>query len=174
MKFKYAIFIILTLSLLGCSGHAYKKLEVSSAFRNGEWIPKVYTCDGKNISPPLYIKNIPKSAKSLVIICIDVDAPRGPFYHWIAWNVEPVSHIPPAIPKKAYVESPIKMVQGVNDFGKVGYDGPCPPPGKPHRYYFKVYALDTILKGYYNKYNLMKAIKGHIIAYGEIYGKYQR
>jgi len=150
-----------------------KTLEVKSVFKNGERIPVKYTCEGENISPPLKILNVKSGVKSFVIICEDPDAPSGTFVHWIAWNITSTK-IPEGIPKLKKVDEPIRMNQGRNDFNKIGYDGPCPPPGKPHRYYFKVYALDTFLKGNYNKYNILEAIKGHVIQYGELYGLYGR
>lgn len=105
-----------------------KSLTVKSAFENGGKIPAKYTCDGEDISPPLYIEGLREDVKSLVIICEDPDAPMGVFTHWIAWNVEPTSEIPENVPKTKFVDEP-KMVQGRNDFGKVGYNGPCPPSG---------------------------------------------
>jgi Raf kinase inhibitor-like YbhB/YbcL family protein len=90
----------------------------------------------------------------------------------IAWNVEPTSEIPENVPKTKFVDEP-KMVQGRNDFGKVGYNGPCPPSGE-HRYYFRIYAIDTLLQGDYSRRELLRAIEGHILQYGEIYGLYSR
>lgn len=152
-------------------------LEVSSVFKNDEFIPEEYTCEGKNISPLLKISGIPKNAKSLAIVVDDPDAPIGTFVHWVAWNIPCVEKIPEAIPKKGILEKPIKMVQGRNDFGRIGYDGPCPPLGHGvHHYHFKVYALDTVLDlpPGSTKKDLEKAMKGHVIRWGEIVGKYER
>ncbi len=174
---KALLVVVLAAILAACAAEKkeeYAELKISSVFKNGETIPKKYTCDGKDISPPLYISGIPPETKSIVIVCEDPDAPMGTFTHWIAWNIEPTNEIPENIPKTAIVSEPIRMQQGENDFGKVGYNGPCPPPGKPHRYYFKVYALDTKLEGNFDKKSLLKIIEGHIIAYGEIYGIYSR
>jgi len=145
-----------------------KKLVVSSVFSNGSNIPKDYTCEGKNISPKLIIENIPKEAKSLAIIMDDPDAPSGVFVHWVVWNLEP---------SKVIEEGTKKGEQGMTSFGKNGYGGPCPPRGHGnHRYYFKVYALDNNLNLRKNatKEELLKAMEGHILAYGELMGIYRR
>lgn len=115
-----------------------------------------------NVSPLLYIEGLREDVKSLVIICEDPDAPMGVFTHWIAWNVEPASEIPENVPKTKFVDDP-KMVQGRNDFGKLVYNGPCPPSGE-HRYYFRIYALDTLLQGDYSRQELLRAIEGHILS----------
>jgi len=175
--FRKPLILILFLAALLITGCAQEKqypqtLSIRSVFENGGEIPEKYTCDGADISPPLFIEGIDSKVKSLVIICEDPDAPMGIFTHWIAWNVEPISQIPENIPKTREVSNP-KMVQGKNDFGRLGYNGPCPPSGK-HRYYFKVYALDTELDGDFSKEGLLKAIEGHVVQYGEIYGTYSR
>jgi Raf kinase inhibitor-like YbhB/YbcL family protein len=143
----------------------YKLLTVtSSAFKvNGE-IPPKYTCNGINVSPPLEIKNIPGSAKSLALLVEDPDAPRGTWVHWVMWN------IPPSLTIR---EGAVPGVQGVNDFGVNLYGGPCPPSGT-HHYHFKVYALDTLLnlpEGS-TKNDLEYALDNHILAYGELVGCY--
>ncbi len=154
------IALALIVALCGCvqeKPSMPETLTVKSSFERGGEIPAKYTCDGADVSPPLYIEGIAENVKSLVIICEDPDAPTGVFTHWIAWNVEPASVIPENIPKQKEVSSP-RMIQGVNDFGRVGYNGPCPPSGK-HRYFFKVYALDTVLQGDYSKAELLKLSK---------------
>ncbi len=170
------ILIALALALAACTGERMVEktggLTVKSVFENGGKIPAKYTCDGEDVSPPLYIGGLREDVKSLVIICEDPDAPMGVFTHWIVWNVEPTSEISENVPKIKVVDKP-KMIQGRNDFGKIGYNGPCPPSGE-HRYYFKVYALDTFLQGDYNRQELLHAIEGHILQYGEIYGVYSR
>ncbi len=146
----------------------------SNAFSNKTPIPSLYTCDGKNISPPLTIKEIPKGSKSLAIIADDPDAPMGTFVHWVVYNI-------PANTTEVKENTPTTprlndgSIQGMNDFGKVGYGGPCPPFGQ-HRYFFKVYALDTELNLAPNatKHQVEKAMKEHIIAHGELIGLYQR
>ncbi len=139
----------------------------SSAFKAGEKIPKKYTCEGENISPPLKILDIPKNAKSLVIIVEDPDAPVGTFDHWLAWNITPKE----LIPEKA--KAP---VEGRNHFGELRYRGPCPPRGPAHRYYFKVFALkDKLdLASGSPKSELEASIIGHVLATAQLIGLYQR
>ena len=167
--------ILLSTLILGCAERVEKpKLSVESVFEDGGFIPKKYTCDGENVNPPLKFKNLAKNAKSIVVIVEDPDAPAGTFTHWIIYNIPPIEEIPEGIPKSNVIESPFKAMQGKNDFGFYGYGGPCPPYGV-HRYYFKVYVLDTTLEWKeYSKDDLLKAIEGHVIQYGEIMGKYSR
>jgi Raf kinase inhibitor-like YbhB/YbcL family protein len=153
-------------------------IELSSpAFREGEAIPIQYTCDGANISPPLRWGGIPKNSQSLAIICEDPDAPSGVFVHWVIFNLPPiVADLPEAAPTtESLVES--GAIQGRNDFENIGYDGPCPPPGsKPHRYFFRLYALDTKLRlqAGATKQEFERAAEGHIIAEGRLMGSYKR
>lgn len=141
----------------------------SPAFENNQPIPRKYTCDGENINPPLIFADLPEEAKSLVLIVDDPDAPMGTFTHWTVWNIDPgVSFIPEnSVPEGA--------IEGMTDFGKPGYGGPCPPSGT-HRYFFKLYALNTVLilepKAKVN--DLMQAIKDYIIAQAELIGTYSR
>lgn len=155
---------------------AEKSLVVRTVFENNSRIPERYTCDGIDVNPPLQIENLDDGARSIAIIVDDPDAPVGVFTHWVAWNIPPVNEIPEGVPKDRTVMSPVKMVQGMNDFGRIGYNGPCPPPGKPHRYYFKIYALDTTLdlEPGAGKKELERRMKGHIIQYGEVMGLYGR
>ena len=142
-------------------------LNVSSiAFSHGGHIPKKYSCEGENINPPLEISNIPKEAKTLALIVEDPDAPSGTFYHWLVWNIPPNEPI---------AEGYIPGIMGKNSFGKTGYGGPCPPKGS-HRYFFKIYAIDTELdlQADATKDALQQAMQGHIIAQGELMGKYQK
>ncbi len=151
-----------------------EKIEVKSVFEEGGTIPKKYTCDGEDISPPLEFVGISKDAKSIAIIVEDPDAPIGVFTHWIIYNIPPVDKIPEGIPKGKKIDKPFSARQARNDFGFYGYGGPCPPSGV-HRYYFKVYVLDTVLEDReYTKDELLKTIEGHIIQYGEIMGRYGR
>jgi Raf kinase inhibitor-like YbhB/YbcL family protein len=149
---------------------------VSTAFHEGEALPTQYTCDGANISPPLRWGGIPKNSQSLALVCEDPDAPSGVFIHWVIFNLPPiVSDLPEAVPTtEELVESGAK--QGRNDFGNVGYDGPCPPPGKPHRYFFRLYALDTKLRlqAGATKREFERAAEGHILAEGSLMGTYKR
>jgi Raf kinase inhibitor-like YbhB/YbcL family protein len=149
---------------------------LSTAFHQGETIPVQYTCDGNNVSPPLHWDSVPEDAQSLALVCEDPDAPAGVFVHWLIFNFPPiVSNLPEALPTTGtLVESGAS--QGRNDFNNIGYDGPCPPPGNLHRYYFRLYALDTRLrlpKGA-TKYELARAMEGHILATGQLMGTYKR
>ena len=144
------------------------KIE-SSAFNNNETIPKKYTCDGENINPPLEFSEIPDSAKSLVLIVDDPDAPAGTWTHWIIWNID--SKI--TMIKENSV--PQGSTEGITNSGKAGYSGPCPPSGT-HRYFFKIYALDNKLNipPDTSRANLEKEMSGHILAKGELVGLYSR
>ncbi|RUM33682.1 MAG: YbhB/YbcL family Raf kinase inhibitor-like protein [Archaeoglobus sp.] len=146
------------------------KINVSLPFHR---FPDKYTCKGEDISPPVSIKGV-KNAKSLAIVMIDLDAPKGIFVHWVAWNIPAnVTYIPPAIPKKPVVEKPVKMVQGRNDFGNVGYDGPCPPFGT-HRYVIRVYSLNCWLnlKPGVSANTLYRAMNGHVVQIGSFTATY--
>lgn len=138
----------------------------SPAFGPGEMIPIQYTCDGENINPPLLIESIPEGTKSLAIMIADPDAPMGTFIHWTAWNI-PVSG--------QIRENEVPGVEGLNDFGRHHYGGPCPPSGT-HRYYFKVYALSSLLDlpPGTNKEKFEKAVSGLTIGSGEYMGVYKR
>ncbi len=141
----------------------------SPDFKEGEKIPERFTCEGKDVSPTLKIKGVPKEAKSLVVIVEDRDAPGGNFTHWLMWNVVP--NLTEIVANKP----PSGAVQGVNDFGKNKYSGPCPPPGI-HRYHFKLYALDTALDlpSKSKRKAVDSATKGHIIAEATLMGSYAR
>ena len=144
-----------------------KELTVKSpAFENNKLIPSKYTCDGEDVNPPLIIEGIPEETRSLVLIIDDPDAPMGTWDHWIVWNISPTNKIE---------ENSVPGVQGLNDFRKHSYGGPCPPSGT-HRYFFKVYALDTKLDLNQNsrKKEVEKAMKDHILAKGELIGLYSR
>lgn len=148
---------------------------LADAFRDGDTIPAEYSCDGRDVSPMLSWGGIPAGTKSIALIMDDPDAPRGTFVHWVFFNIPAETQkLPKAIPKNQTLSDGSR--QGMTDFGWVGYSGPCPPPGKPHRYYFKVYALDTKLElpPGASKAELEKAMKGHILAKGELMGKYGR
>ncbi len=144
-----------------------KTLEItSSAFSHNGTIPKKYTCDGANVNPSLQIKDIPANAKSLVLIVDDPDAQIGTFVHWVVWNI-PVT--------ETMGENNVPGTEGMNDFRKSFYGGPCPSSGT-HRYFFKVYALDTELNLNKDsrKADVEKAMKSHILAKGELVGIYKR
>ncbi len=148
----------------------------STAFLEGTIIPKVNTGDGKDISPPLRWSGAPANTQSFALICDDPDAPRKePWVHWVLFHLPAdARELPEAVPASDTLTGAGK--QGKNDFGKIGYGGPAPPPGKPHRYYFKLYALDTILdlEEGATKQELEQAMKGHILASGQLMGKYGR
>ncbi len=139
----------------------------SSAFQAGGDIPAKFTCNGANISPELHISGVPSEAKSLVLIVDDPDAPRGLFTHWIAWNIDPKTT------RVGENSGPAGAVQGTNDFGKGNYGGPCPPSGT-HRYFFKIFALDTKLelKASARRAELDAAMRGHVLAQGELMARY--
>lgn len=146
----------------------------STAFQPGGEIPKQYTCTGPDLSPALSWNEPPEGTKSFALIVDDPDAPVGTWVHWVAYNI-PAStrQLPEGVPKTETITS--GGVQGTNDFHRIGYGGPCPPPGKPHRYFFKLYALDTTLNlkpG--NKKALEQAMKGHILAQAELMGRFGR
>ena len=149
-------------------------LLTSSAFKEGETIPRKYTCDGSDFSPPLKWDNVPAQAKSLALIVDDPDAPMGTWVHWVIFNISPkTTGLPENVP--AQESLPDGALQGKNDFRNYGYGGPC-PPGGTHRYFFKLYALDTILdlKAGCSKAQLVKVIQGRIIGEGQLMGRYSR
>ncbi|MFQ6007488.1 MAG: YbhB/YbcL family Raf kinase inhibitor-like protein [Candidatus Zixiibacteriota bacterium] len=146
----------------------------STAFQEGGIIPKQYTCDGADISPPLAWSGVPEGTKSLALISDDPDAPVGTWVHWVLFNIPPdTNKLPENVPTDQTLSD--GATNGVNDFGKLGYGGPCPPSGT-HRYYFKIYALDTMLdlSGRVTKKDLLKAMEGHILAEAQLMGKYKR
>lgn len=147
----------------------------SSAFQEGEIIPKQYTGDGKDISPPLAWEGAPAAAQSFALICDDPDAPRGDWVHWVLFNLPAdTTDLPEAVPAEKTVL--VTARQGTNDFRNIGYSGPSPPRGPAHRYYFKGYALDLVLnlKAGATKQELLDAMTGHIIAEGKLMGRYGR
>jgi len=141
---------------------------LSSAFEDGEAIPSEYTCDGSDISPPLSFSSIPENTKSLALIVDDPDAPTGTWVHWLVWNI-------PANKSSFSKGENITFPQGKNDFGDLNYGGPCPPSGT-HRYFFKLYAVDTMLninEGA-TKEQLELSMSGHIIEEAQLIGTYSR
>jgi Raf kinase inhibitor-like YbhB/YbcL family protein len=146
----------------------------SAAFEEGGMIPKQYTCDGGDISPPLAWDAPTSGVKSLALICDDPDAPRGTWVHWILYNLPPdARELSEKLPPDKTLKSGAR--QGTNDFRRIGYGGPCPPSGV-HRYFFKLYALDTALNldAGATKDQLLKAMEGHILGQGQLMGKYTR
>jgi Raf kinase inhibitor-like YbhB/YbcL family protein len=141
----------------------------------GGEFPKRETCDGPNTSPQLAWSGAPPGTKSFALILDDPDAPGGTFTHWMVWNISAGTHeLPENLPKTAELADGAR--QGRNDFGKVGYGGPCPPPGKPHRYFFRLFALDNApaVKAGTGRGELERALQGHILARGELMGRYAR
>lgn len=140
----------------------------SSAFGEGETIPALYTCDGKNINPPLEIKETPAAAKSLVLIVDDVDAPGGLFTHWLVFDIfSGVTKVSPG--------SAPEGIPGKNTFGQENYGGPCPHSGT-HRYYFRIFALDKLLKlpSSSTREKVEAVMKGHVLDQAELMGKYAK
>jgi Raf kinase inhibitor-like YbhB/YbcL family protein len=162
-----AMVVLITIMSLVAAGEAKMKIT-SSAFQQGGNIPSKFTCDESDTSPPLQVTGIPSNAKTLVLIADDPDAPGGLFTHWLVWNI-------PAQTNSIAEGSAPKGVHGTNDFGKSGYKGPCPPPGT-HRYSFKIFALDRELdlRSGAKRSQLDAAMKGHVIAQGELVGRYAR
>ena len=147
----------------------------SSAIRPGQAIPAIHSCEGEDRSPDLAWSDIPVDTRSFALIVDDPDAPRGTWVHWVLFNlpadaIELVAAVPRA------PELPSGARQGVNDSGEVGYGGPCPPPGSPHRYFFRLYALDCTLNvpPGINRWDLDAAMAGHILAEATLMGTYQR
>lgn len=176
-------FIVLILLLsLGCSSrekqeaHVMDVISISTdAFENGGKIPARHTCDGENISPELSWGQPPVGTVSMALILDDPDAPAGTFVHWTIFNIPPgKTGFAEGVPKSGVLGD--GSIQGVTSYGKSGYSGPCPPPGRPHRYYFKIYALDTTLGLTVSatKADIEAAIQGHILAKGELMGLYGR
>lgn len=177
---------VLVIAIIGCknriepqgsSGERNPRMTISvssSAFQEGGMIPSKYTCDGQDVSPPLMCEGVPETTKSIALISDDPDAPMGTWVHWVMWNIPPnVRELTENVPPER--ELPNGSRQGITDFGRPGYGGPCPPSGT-HRYYFKIYALDTTLNlpSSAKKADLLNAAKGHILAEGQLMGKYKR
>lgn len=176
MQTRKQVYLLLVFALTAASGALFTEgatmaamTITSPAFGNKELIPSTFTCDGADVSPALNIGNVPPEARSLALIMDDPDAPGGMWVHWVVWNIDPTTReikengVPPG------------AKQGVNDFRKTPYGGPCPPSGT-HRYFFKLYALDAMLDlgSGTTKGALEKAIKGHILAQAELMGRYKR
>lgn len=146
----------------------------TAAFSEGAAIPKKYTCDGSDISPALEWSGVPAATKTLALIADDPDAPIGTWTHWIAWNISPDRSLPEGVQKTETL--PDGTWQGKNDFRRIGYGGPCPPAGKAHRYFFKLYALDTKLelKPGASRSELESSMKSHVLAEVQLMGTYGR
>lgn len=177
-KFKLGLLIVIGAFILplnrNAGGNATKLTIASPAFSENGMIPRRYGCDGSDRSPALSWEGVPEGTRSLALICDDPDAPAGTWVHWVLFNIPPGEKgLPPDIGPQATLSN--GAVQGINDFGRLGYGGPCPPRGT-HRYYFKLYALDTILSldAGATKAQIEAAMKGHILAQAQLMGKYRR
>ncbi len=154
----------------GKEGRKMADMNLSSpAFAGNGAIPALYTCDGRDVNPPLRIENVPDGARSLALIVDDPDAPAGMWVHWVVWNIDPT------IRDIGENSVPTGAVQGKNDWRRNSYGGPCPPSGA-HRYFFKLYALDTTfsLGTGTTKTDLEKTMAGHVLAHAQLIGIYQR
>lgn len=169
-------------SLSDVKGEAPMSISVTSAsFKSGEPIPKQHTEDGEDRSPPLSWSSLPNGTKQLALICDDPDAPRAePWVHWVIYHLPgTLTALPEGVAKSAKLDNPTGAVQGRNSWSSgqtVGYRGPAPPAGKVHHYRFRLYALDSELKldEGLDKSELLKAMEGHILAWGELVGTYKR
>lgn len=147
----------------------------SGTFRDGQPIPAGCGCDGEDRSPQLAWSETPAGTRSLALVAEDPDAPRGTWVHWVLFNLPADAvELAPGMPRRP--ELPSGARQGINDGGDVGYGGPCPPPGTPHRYFFRLYALDSALNlpPGVNRSDLDQAMAGHILAQTALMGTYQR
>ncbi len=147
----------------------------SAAFQEGARIPTAFTCDGPDRSPALSWSGAPAGTKSFALICDDPDAPAGTWVHWVLYDLPATAGgLPEGVPRERKLKEGGR--QGTNDFHRIGYGGPCPPAGKPHRYFFKLYALDTMLgiAAGVTKQQLVEAMKGHVLAEAELMGTYGR
>jgi hypothetical protein len=147
----------------------------TTAFANGGEIPKRHTCSGADLSPALSWNGVSPAAHSLALIVDDPDAPKGTWTHWLIWNIPAhLTALAEGVLAREVLEN--GACQGRNDFNRIGYGGPCPPPGKVHRYFFKLYALDTALnlKAGTSRQELERAMKGHVLSHAEWMGMYRR
>jgi len=170
MRKPVIILLVVLLLLLGneCNVQGGPNMRLlSPAFKDGQAIPDKFTCRGEDVNPELIIEDIPKAAKSLALIFDDPDALGGIFVHWVLYDVPVTGRIE---------EDSAHGKQGINTAGRVDYVSPCPPPGKIHRYTFKIYALDAMLnlKAGITKADLENAMRGHILDQAELVGLYQR
>ena len=183
---RFALGILMILALLsGCqNGQPERQVQAgtgialqirSDAFEADGTIPQRYTCDGEDLSPPLSWSEPPAGTQSLVLVCDDPDAPAGTWDHWVLFNIAATTHsLPEGIPADPVVKG--AGTHGSNSWDRLGYGGPCPPKGAAHRYYFRLYALDTNLDldPGAEKKDVEKAIEGHILAQGQLMGRYGR
>jgi Raf kinase inhibitor-like YbhB/YbcL family protein len=165
---RMVLLAVLALAAITAAGQQSSNMTITSpAFANGGNIPSKYTCDGADVNPPLQFHDVPATAKSVALIVDDPDAPGRTFTHWFVWHIDP---------KQTSIAESVRFPnQGVNDFGRTGYGGPCPPSGS-HRYFFKLYALDRQIElpSGPKRSRLETEMKGHIVAQAELMGRYER
>ncbi|MFH1791951.1 MAG: YbhB/YbcL family Raf kinase inhibitor-like protein [Candidatus Omnitrophota bacterium] len=170
------IIIVVAVSFFLATGGVSMGLEIKSkAFKNGEYIPAKYTCNGDDVSPPLSWDGAPNGTKSFALICNDPDAPGGNWVHWVVYCIPAdVAGLKEGMPKAGILDNGAK--QGMTDFRGFGYGGPCPPPGKPHRYFFRLYALDIMpdLMPGLSKRELQRNIQAHVLGKAELIGLFKR
>jgi Raf kinase inhibitor-like YbhB/YbcL family protein len=178
-KLQLALTIILLVSspagnLRAERGGAVSFALKTTAFSERGTIPKKYTCDGADVSPGLTWTGAPSGTRSFALIADDPDAPVGTWTHWVIWDIPPEQALPEGVPKTETLSDGTR--QGRNSFRRIGYGGPCPPPGRPHRYFFRLYSLDSRLDvgPGAGRTEVERAIKGHILAQAELMGRYGR
>lgn len=172
---KRFLFIVIILFVIAKGGIAMALTLTSLAFKEGETVPKQFTCEGSDKSPALKWSDAPAGTQSFVLIMDDPDAPVGTWDHWVLFDLPAeTSELPEGMSMDAELSSGAK--HGLNSWKRPGYGGPCPPPGSPHRYFFKLYALDKKLglPASSRKFDVEKAMKGHILAEAKLMGKYAR
>ncbi len=156
-------------------GSVPNNIKISSPeFSNNTYIPRKYTCDGLDLSPPLNWSTVPSGTKSLAILVYDPDAPHGIFYHWLIYNIRPsLNGLPAGVPNEIVTHY---GKQGINSFGRIGYGGPCPPNGEVHHYIFLILAINypQELESGLAPQEFLNAVRGHIIGYGLLVGLYGR
>ena len=179
MNVKLTVLSIMILLLTGCitkeDDYMEKISVLAEGFNEGDMIPDEFTCKSRDISPSISWKGIPDETKSITLIMDDPDAPGGTFVHWVIYNMPAKTrNLPKGMPHDKTLAD--GSMQGMTDFGQPGYGGPCPPSGKTHRYFFKVYALDMKinLPALASKSQVESAMKGHILAEGALMGTYRR
>lgn len=178
-KYRHLFPVIFLISFFYWGESAMALTLSSTAFSEQGTIPKQYTCEGKDLSPALAWKDVPSGTQSFALIMDDPDAPPGTWVHWIVYNLPAnVNELKEGLPKSDDLPNGGKqgLVWGVDEFTRIGYFGPCPPPGKPHRYQFKLYALDKTLDlpEKINKPSLVQAMKNHILAETTLTGLFGR
>ena len=177
MRIKLFLSFLLTVFLISgiCDNTAALELR-SAAFKGGGFMPADYTCNGPDVSPPLEWEDVPEDAASFALICYDPDAPSGPWVHWVIYDIpDAATRLPEGVEKREILDDGSK--QGVNDFGKIGYNGPCPPPGRaPHKYVFNLYALNAKLDlgPGLSRWDVRRAMNGHIIGEAKLIVEFKR